>query len=204
MSSVDWENRYQQADTPWDKGLPHPMIESWRGLALAPGVIVVPGCGRGWDLRAWAMMFPQHRVLGIDLAASAVEDAQKNCADLSNVRVILADFFDHASWRSTAELEGQNVSLVWEHTCFCAIPPGLRETYAATVASLLEPGAMLVGVFFTDIRDDDGQGPPWNCELPELRRLFGEHFHIESPADDHRTFPGREGEERSLILRRLD
>jgi hypothetical protein len=144
MSSVDWENRYQQADTPWDKGLPHPMIESWRGLALAPGAIVVPGCGRGWDLRAWAMMFPQHRVLGIDLAASAVEDAQKNCADLSNVRVILADFFDHASWRSAAELEGQNVSLVWEHTCFCAIPPSLRETYAATVAYFLPTFAMMM------------------------------------------------------------
>jgi hypothetical protein len=93
---------------------------------------------------------------------------------------------------------------VWEHTCFCAIPPSLRESYAATVAALLEPGAMLVGVFFTDIRDDDGQGPPWNCMLPELQRLFGEHFQIESLPYDHRTFPGREGEERALSLRRLD
>jgi hypothetical protein len=204
MSSVDWEKRYQQADTPWDKGLPHPMIECWRGLDLAPGVIVVPGCGRGWDLRAWAMMFPEHQVLGIDLAESAVADAQKNCADLPNVRVIVADFFDHAHWHDLAAMRNSSISLIWEHTCFCAIHPAMRQTYAATVAALLKPGARLVGVFFTDIREDNGQGPPWNCSMDELQNLFGSHFVIDSPEWKHLTFFGRDGEERSLCLMRMD
>jgi len=197
MSEVDWESRYGAADTPWDKGLPHPMLSHWLGKIEVDGAIVVPGCGRGWDLRAWAEAYPENEVIGIDLAPSAVVSARENCADLANVSVKEADFFDLSQW-----YDGQKVGLIWEHTCFCAIPPTLRDAYLETVVKLLPSGAHLVGVFFTDL-EDPHNGPPWNTNMAEIEQRFAPHFLIEAFDGEHQTFPGREGEERTLVMRRV-
>lgn len=197
MNEVDWQARYEAADTPWDKGVPHPMIRHWAKTHDVTGAIVVPGCGRGWDLRAWAMAFPHHSVIGIDLAPTAVASARANCTDLPHVRVIEADFFDPSRWH-----DGQAVGLIWEHTCFCAIPPNLRDAYVQTVSRLLPSGAWLIGAFFTDITDRDS-GPPWNTHVEEIEERFSPHFTIEYPDLSHQTFPGREGEERSIVMRRI-
>lgn len=196
MHEVDWESRYGASDTPWDKGLPHPMIAHWAARAKIDGAIVVPGCGRGWDLRAWAQAFPQNEVIGIDLAASAVQGARENCKDLANVSVHEADFFAVAEWH-----RGQEIGLIWEHTCFCAIPPRFRDDYVATVAGLLPSGGILIGAFFTDL-DDNNAGPPWNASVEEMVTRFSPYFVIETVSVEHQTFPGREGEERSMLLRR--
>lgn len=197
MNKVDWQARYEAADTPWDKGVEHPMIAHWAKTLPVDGAIVVPGCGRGWDLLAWAKAFPQHSVIGIDLAPAAVASARKHCSGLPNVTVIHADFFDLTQW-----YDGETVGLVWEHTCFCAIPPDLRDDYVRTVARLLPSGAGLVGAFFTDIMDRDS-GPPWNTPREEIEVRFSPYFVISDVTTSHRTFSGREGEERSLVMRRI-
>lgn len=196
-NEVDWESRYGAADTPWDKGQPHPMLSHWIGNIEVDGAIMVPGCGRGWDLRAWAEAYPQHEIIGIDLAPSAVLSARKNCADLANVEIIEADFFALPQW-----YRNQKIGLIWEHTCFCAIPPSLRDAYVATVSQLLSSGDHLISAFFTDM-DDGGQGPPWNTPMEEMMRRFSPHFTIKNFEGEHRTFGGREREERSIVMRRL-
>ena len=197
MSEVNWQSRYEAADTPWDKGSPHPMIDHWTKRHKVDGAIVVPGCGRGWDLRAWALAYPQQRVIGIDLAPAAVASARALCADLSNVIVHEANFFALETWYAQ-----ERVALIWEHTCFCAIPPASRDAYVKTVAALLKPGDMLIGAFFTDIGDEDS-GPPWNTRVTEIEQRFAPYFSVEYPALPHQTFPSREGEERSIVMRRL-
>ncbi len=196
-NEVDWESRYGAADTPWDKGQAHPMVSHWIANIEVDGAIVVPGCGRGWDLRAWAEAHPQHEVIGIDLAPSAVLSARENCADLANVEIIEADFFALPQW-----YRNQKIGLIWEHTCFCAIPPSLRDAYVATVSQLLSSGGHLIGAFFTDM-DDGGQGPPWNAAMEEMEQRFSPNFVIEFPDVEHRTFAGREGEERTIVMRRM-
>ena len=58
--TTDWEERYRQADTPWDKGVAHPAVVRW--LAEHPGrmtgAVLVPGCGLGHDARAIAAAEP--------------------------------------------------------------------------------------------------------------------------------------------------
>jgi len=196
MEIMNWENRYQQADTPWDKGAAHPMLAHWLDQIDADGAIVVPGCGRGWDLRAWAQAHPQRDVVGIDVAPSAVAAAQDLCRDLTNTRIVLGDFFDLTTW-----YRGERIGLIWEHTCFCAIPPEWRDRYVATVAQVLTPGAQLIGAFFTDM-DDEGSGPPWNTPVAELMERFSPYFHVAEAEVEHRTYPGRFGEERSFVLTR--
>lgn len=196
MSEVDWELRYGAKDTPWDKGQAHPMIAHWAGKIEVAGAIVVPGCGRGWDMRAWAEAYPENPVIGIDLAPSAVQSARHNCADLPQVTVHEADFFALPQW-----YENQKVGLIWEHTCFCAIPPQLRDAYVETVTKLLAKDGLLIGAFFTDL-DDGNAGPPWNTAMEEMENRFSPFFEIEHPVIQHLSFPGREGEERTLVMRR--
>ena len=62
MSDVDWEFRYQNEDTPWDKGVPHPALDILLQKIALSGSIIVPGCGRGWDLQWLARAYPDHSV----------------------------------------------------------------------------------------------------------------------------------------------
>ncbi|MFM8734002.1 MAG: methyltransferase domain-containing protein [Pirellulales bacterium] len=75
----DWEERYRAADTPWDKGRPHPALLQW--LVTHPrhmtGSVLVPGSGLGHDVRAIAEAEPAARVLGLDIAPSAVAAATR-------------------------------------------------------------------------------------------------------------------------------
>lgn len=196
MSEVDWELRYQQSDTPWDRGQAHPSLVSCVQSHDISGAIVVPGCGRAWDLLALAECFPHSSLIGVDLSASAIRDAEIICRDHPRISLRQGDFFDLPCWH-----RGEEIGLVWEHTCFCAIPPRLRTAYTATVATLLAPGTWLMGAFFTDM-DDENSGPPWNCPRPELLDWFSPHFDLITEHSQHATFPTRVGEERLVKFQR--
>ena len=71
---MDWNRRYIEGDTPWDKGDAHPAL----GVALAQsalsGRVLVPGCGTGHDVRALAGQGLE--VTGLDIAPLALEKAR--------------------------------------------------------------------------------------------------------------------------------
>ena len=72
MSVKFWENRYKSGDMPWEKGAPSPGLVDF--LAAHPelprGTVCVPGCGTGHDARAWAGA--GFKVVGCDIAPSAI------------------------------------------------------------------------------------------------------------------------------------
>lgn len=139
----DWEKCYQAGETPWDHGSAAPplleVIER-HGVALwGGGPVLVPGCGLGHDVRVLAGLgLP---VLGLDIAETAVALASGIPA-VGGETYACGDFLDPA-WRV-----GREFSAVWEHTCFCAIDPALRQAYAEATAGLLGAGQVLVGVFY--------------------------------------------------------
>ena len=186
---VDWNHRYAQGDTPWDKGVCHPELPDFLDELPDNGPVLVPGCGRGWDVIALAERWPQRRILGMDISELAVADARAHTRHLPNVEIMLADFLE------TPEVLGvESHGLVWEHTCFCAIPPAKRSAYAAAMASTLAPGGVIAGVFFLAL-DDEGRGPPWNCPPDDLKSFFGKHFEVGIKGPVSRTFPTRVGAE---------
>src|SRR5260370_23989882 len=75
MNPTDWENRYQTGDMPWEKGEPSPGLVDFLAAHrdLEKGTVCVPGCGTGHDARAWSRA--GFRVLGLDIAPSAVRTA---------------------------------------------------------------------------------------------------------------------------------
>jgi methyl halide transferase len=196
---MDWERKYQTGDTPWDHGeAAPPLLEALAELPRAvwgEGEVLGPGCGTGHDVRA--LTAAGLNAVGLDFAPSAIARA-KLCPAAGTERYLVGDLFDSA-WRS-----GLRCTAVWEHTCFCAMPPSERPRYRAAVAELLVPGACLVGVFYLypEPRDDGLPGPPFGIGEGELNEFFAPDFTLERSWVPRQAYPSRAGRERLAVFRR--
>lgn len=199
---TDWNSRYRNKETPWCKGRAHPMLGEILDRVVPAdfdGRVVVPGCGRGWDLAGIAAARPRARVTGIDISPLAVADAARAHAGQARISVVHGDFLD-AGWLAGFVKREGAADLLWEHTCFCALAPARRDDYVAASAAAIVPGGWLAGVFFLSL-DDEGTGPPWNCPPDELLARFGRRFATQLPVPVAETFPGREGCEYAVWMR---
>jgi methyl halide transferase len=197
---IDWEERYQLGDTPWDKGGPHPALTGLGPLSFATSRVLVPGCGLGYDVALWAGMPGVEEVVGIDVAETAVAAARKRLSGTPSARVELADLF-----ALPPKYRGY-FDLVWEHTCFCAIDPSKRQAYVDAVAGALKPGGHLLAVFYLSpwdtAEENAALGPPFATSPEELDRRLAPRFATVSILENPATYAGREGREQLRLLRR--
>ncbi len=196
----DWEGCYQAGDTPWEKGTAAPPLSELmerQGVAVfGAGPVLVPGCGFGHDVRAIAAAGVP--ALGLDIAETAVRKAREiPCAAPASFET--GDFLDPA-WQA-----GRVFSAIWEHTCFCALPPASRQSYATAAANLLPPGGILAGVFYLTPNDpgEENDGPPFNVSIAGLDSWFAPNFERIDGWVPQRCYPGREGREWIGIYRKL-
>jgi SAM-dependent methyltransferase len=187
---MDWQERYQTGDTPWDEGAPHPaLLDYLAGHGPFEGRILVPGCGRGYEVRAVSTM--ENRVIGLDIAPEAIAKA-RGFAKAGREEYIAADLFKlEADWRASFDW-------VVEHTCFCAIDPQMRPAYAAAIAGVLKPGGKVFAIFYLDPAVD--RRPPYGVTVGELDKLFSPEFEVEREWAPARTFEGRESRELIRVL----
>lgn len=196
---TDWESRYQAEDTPWDKGqAAPPLIELLGELendAWGEGPVLVPGCGLGHDVRALATL--EIPVLGVDISPSAVARAG---------RFPLAgkESFELGNFLDPAWTGGRKFSAIWEHTCFCAIDPSERETYARAAANCLTDGGLLAGVFFLNPYDpgQEEPGPPFGATIREIDECFSPWFERIDGWVPYASYVGREGREWIALFRK--
>jgi methyl halide transferase len=201
MDQTDWDHLYKERHTPWEKGAPAPPLVAWLSRPGCPiaGRVLVPGCGSGHDVRAITQSCPLAQVLGLDISPAALQFASSfPKANAESYR--LADLFD-----LPPDLV-RSFDWVFEHTCFCAITPSLRDAYVDAVASALKPGGELLGIFFLDPYDDEhlpGEGPPHGCSFLELHQRFVQsgRFEMISHHRPSHSYEGREGAEIVLHLR---
>lgn len=195
---MDWQECYRKGDTPWDKGEPAPALVDFLRDHSMRGRVFVPGCGTGSDLVPVARAGADE-VTGLDIAPAAVEAARRRIRDLPNARVLEGDLFAVPQ----GPLAG-TMDWVFEHTCFCAIPPHRRPDWVEAVASVLKPGGHLLAIFFLnpwDPGEDPTQGPPFGTTVEELQGLLSPRFTLLEAWQPVRTFPGREGREQVQLLR---
>jgi len=191
---VDWESRYTAGDTPWDKGLAHPALVEWLHAHPLSGKVLVPGSGTGHDVRAIAAN-PDAQVVAMDIAPSAIERASAY-KPVGREIYVLGDF-----------LAGDAAALgpfdaLFEHTCFCAIPPSRRGDYVRAAAAALRPGGIFLGVFFGNPENPDPDSPPFRSPADEVERLFAPAFEIAESRDEIPTYPERVGREFLRVFRR--
>jgi len=193
---MDWEACYQSGDTPWDKNSSAPELGHALKKGYLRGSVLVPGCGRGHDVRAIAAV-GAGAVVGLDLAPSAIRAAREMGAPSGS------SFMDGNLFALPEEYVGI-FDWVWEHTCFCALPPSLRPDYVRAVYGALRSGGRLLALFFLDPgMDSPEQGPPFGVTTAELDVFFAEGFVLEAEWLPHAAYPGREGRELVRLLRRV-
>ncbi len=191
QTQTDWDDLYRRRETPWEKGKPHPaLVDFLAENGPLTGEIFVPGCGSGHDVRA--LSTASNHVVGIDLASRAIAKAQAR-PQIAQEEYLHADLF-----RLPARFD-RHFDWVFEHTCFCAINPALRERYVETIVRVLKPGGKLLAIFFIN-PDHDEEGPPYRVSTTELKGLFGTQFVLEREWVPARTHPGREQRELMRIL----
>ena len=165
-----WQRRFENGETPWDRGGAHPQCLQWLadGEFGAPsGRVAVPGCGSGHEVVALAAAGCD--VVAIDYTPAAVALTRRNL-DVRELRaeVILADVL---AWQSASPL-----AAVYEQTCLCALHPDHWTAYSGQLHSWLRPGGRLFALFVQASRERGAEGfiegPPYHCHINAMRALF--------------------------------
>ena len=198
MPDMDWNARYLEQDTPWDKGTATPVLDeiiARRPEIFAGQQVLVPGCGAGHDAR-W-LAANGAIVTGLDIAPLAV--VQARALDPGHtVNFAVGDFLN-----PSPDLDGA-FNLLWEHTCFCALDPSLRPAYLEAAHQVLAPGGMVIGVFFINPEMDEGEtGPPFGIDAKKLEANWKTAgFELVDSWVPAAGFDGRIGRERVMFLKK--
>ena len=190
---LEWQRRYEQNDTPWDKGSPAPALVTFLRKRQISGHVLVPGCGRGHEVRLLGAQ-PGVSAVGLDLSPTAVAQAREVSSGMAGVEFVLGDFFN-----LPPEMENAFDWIV-EHTCFCAIEPHQRPGYVDAAASALRPGGKIFAIFYIDPGSEEP--PPFRISKEELSALFDPHFLLLEEWVPKESFPGREERELVRILQK--
>lgn len=160
-SVVFWENRYQTTNTPWDRGETSPALLQWLDSGeLAPCRVLVPGCGRGYEVVELARR--GFEVVALDFAPSAVRHLQEVLALKGLTGEVLEA--DVLVWTPLRPFDA-----IYEQTCLCALPPGAWAAYGARLRDWLRPEGLLFALFMQTGREG---GPPFHCDMEAMRALF--------------------------------
>ncbi len=180
-----WEKRFREGFTPWDSGGIPSALDSFLGREPRGARVLIPGCGSGYEVRAFAEAW--FDTLAIDFAPAAVERAQRTLGPLAHF-VRLADFFEFDFV--------QPFDLVYERAFLCALPRRLWPRYAPRLWQLLRPEGRLVGFFYFE---DGERGPPFGLKTGELENLLGSYFGRTADAAVSDSIPIFAGKERWQI-----
>ena len=177
-----WDTRFRGGVTPWDAGGVPPILEIWLKEKTSSLRVLVPGCGTGYEVRAFAE--GGHDVLAIDFSDASLEAARRELGELASL-VRKGDFFS---------LQEGRFDLVYERAFFCALPRSLWPDWGRRIAAIVKPEGALAGFFYLD---DNQRGPPFGTSLEELESLLGEKFFREEsksvpPAQSLPVFQGKE------------
>lgn len=184
-----WDTRFRGGVMPWDAhGVP-PRLQAWLKATAAPLRVLIPGCGTGYEVRAFAER--GHEVLAIDFSDAALDAARRELGKLANL-VRKDDFFS---------LQENSFDVVYERAFLCALPRRTWPNWGRRIAQLVRPGGELAGFFYID---DNERGPPFGIRHHALHALLGPAFELTGkemiPARE--SLPVFEGKEVWQVWRR--
>lgn len=164
-----WQQRFEQRQTPWDRGSAGPQLARWIGDGtLRPGDrVAVPGCGSGHDVLALARA--GCAVTALDYAPAAVALTRERLqAAGAAAEAVQADVL---AWQPREPLDA-----VYEQTCWCALHPDRWATYAAQLHAWLRPGGRLLLLAMQCRRDGAAEGriegPPYHMDIHAVRAML--------------------------------
>lgn len=186
MDPSFWHARWQANEIGFHQQEINPHLQRfWPQLGVTGGTVFVPLCGKSRDM-LW-LASQGHRVLGVEIspiAAAAffgengldvepMQEARFVRRQIAELTLLEGDLFDLAP----AHLDG--VTAVYDRASLIALPPPMRERYAAHMAALL-PGGTPVLLVTLDYPQPEMDGPPFAVSASEVAALFGACFDIDS------------------------
>lgn len=189
MSPEFWLQRWQENRIGFHQAQINMHLETyWPELGIAAGsTVFVPLCGKSLDL-LW-LASQDYRVLGVELSPLAVQaffaenDLRPEIEQgrrfthyrCGEIEILCGNFFD----LQAADLAG--VGGVYDRASLIALPPDMREHYAAHLGHIL-PDAVPVLLITLDYPQEERQGPPFAVDEQEVRRLYDGRWHVNTVA----------------------
>lgn len=161
LAGQPWDASYRDGPAPWDLGRPQPAIVRLAGEGAFAGAILDAGCGTGENALCVAAL--GLRVMGVDVAETAVSMAREKAAD----RGIDADFLVADALQ--LDRLGRAFETVLDCGLFHTFDSDERGDYVASLASVTSRGGNLYVLCFSDAGPDIGPHP---ISQEELRTAF--------------------------------
>src|SRR5271168_2266964 len=161
MHARPWDESYRDGPAPWDIGGPQPAIARLASEGGFRGAVLDAGCGTGEHTLLIASL--GLRVLGVDVAETALAMARKKAAD----RGIEAEFT--AADALQLERLGRMFETVLDCGLFHTFDSDERPGYVASLASVTKRDGTLYVLCFSDVGPDSGPHP---VREEELRAAF--------------------------------
>jgi thiopurine S-methyltransferase len=185
MDADYWRKRWHEGETGWHLDTVNRHLDTfWPALAIPAGTqVLVPLCGKTMDL-LW-LAGQGYRVLGVELSPLGVDaffaehaltptitdDAGLRHYRCDEIEVLCGDVFA----LTPAQVAG--VGAVYDRAALVALPPELRERYAAHLTAVL-PARIPRLVITSEYDQALMSGPPFSVSSAEVERLFGETHRI--------------------------
>ncbi|AWA40665.1 thiopurine S-methyltransferase [Pseudomonas fluorescens] len=185
MQPEFWHKKWESNQIGFHQPEVNPYLQRhWPDLAIpAPARVLVPLCGKSLDL-LW-LAGRGHRVLGVELSQRAVEDffreqqLQPQISEEGGFKVYRAgaielwcgDFFS----LTAANVAG--CTALYDRAALIALPPMMRERYAAHLQSILPTCRGLLVTL--DYDQSQMPGPPFSVDDAQVQRLLGSVWRVE-------------------------
>lgn len=155
MTTIDWNERYETGDLPWDSGAPEPhLVDHLREHPLRGRALDV-GCGTGTNA-IW-LARQGFEVVGIDLSPEAIAQAEAKLGEEPLAcRFAVVDFL-----AADPGAVGRDFDLVFDRGCFHVFDEAAdRARFAAHVAASLAPRGRWVSLLGSTEGPAREEGPP--------------------------------------------
>lgn len=166
MTGLPWDASYHDGPAPWDVGHPQPTIVRLAAQGAFRGTVLDAGCGTGENaFHIAGLGLPDVSILGVDVAETALKLARVRAKEAGFGAVVefaTADAF-------ALQRLGRTFQTVLDSGLFHTFNADERPRYAASLASVTEPGGMLYVLCFSDDGPDTGPHP---ISRDDLRAAF--------------------------------
>ncbi|WP_433760167.1 class I SAM-dependent methyltransferase [Nocardia sp. CA-135398] len=169
MTGLPWDASYQDGPAPWDVGRPQQAVVRLGTAGRFAGAVLDAGCGSGEN--ALCIAAQGFSVLGVDVAETALASARAKAAEHGiDVEFVAADALRLQGLRRKFET-------VLDCGLFHTFDADERPGYAASLASVTEPGGTLYVLCFSNEGPETGPHP---VSREELEAVFDAHsgWHI--------------------------
>jgi hypothetical protein len=171
-----WNERWQQNQTAWDLGGPHPLTASILQDAKIMskndlcGPWLIPGCGRAHDapalLEAGATL-----VRGVDFVSLAIDEARRLYGKQTGVSLTCRDV------SQVPADEQSHYRGVFDRAMLCAVHGAERQKYLDAVSQYLMPQGFFVSLAFASVARPEA-GPPFEISQSEITASFAKGWEI--------------------------